>query len=653
VLQQQLAALQQQLAALQEKENLLLKAQHSSAAVGSSAAAPPLDLSALLSVITRIETGQQVLTAGQQTLTANQQALTAEVRALSAQAQSPSRAQDGERAWQLCPEQSTGLSPAVVEAALQRAAEHGARTSSAALCLRPIIPSDELAALRASLPKASWELELIVLVTPYLRAVAELLAAADEYVLANSEVYAWIQTPHPNRQLWQKPDLFLCHRSAYLAAAPPGQESDNAQWGRALERMKEIGAEHFLFGRAAWPLRDVVECFFEGKRQRLSLNEATGECLAKARNLLYRSAQEHTFMTPRQMVKCVLFDADEVFLLQFDSSPAGGLRSARRFGWSAPGSFVVLLDFLQAPASLTPYWLRVLRASTTHFACRLPPSNSFLGHGGMGRVFQVATSAATADQEQCRYALKVVEAGSADNRVGLLEAELEHLRRLRLQAAGTEGLALLPSSPDAEVFVFDDAAVFPPRPCGAAVRFAPIGESVALRYPKERPQRLWQEVSAALWLLHSVECYHGDARLDNLLLVPKQLPPADVPASHTRAAAAAVSAGTGNGAGGLPERVSWKLGDAQLVWIDFRESSTHPRRCALDCHTLLHSFFRLPVLLSEQRVAPLVHAYDRLWVQPAGAVATCAVADVQRLSAWQSEVWQALGSQSAAAAAAM
>lgn len=206
----------------------------------SVAASQPLDLSPLLGVIARIEAGQQ--------------ALTAEVRALSAQAQSPSRAQDGERAWQLCPDQSEGLPAAVVAVALQRAAERGARVP-AELAERALIPLSELQAMRASLPKASWELELIVLVTPYLRAVISLprrvglrghpgagprvgrapgrrargpprgrpraparlqrpdrvlrrvgrRAGGVERVLVNSEVFAWIQKALDNRRLRQKP----------------------------------------------------------------------------------------------------------------------------------------------------------------------------------------------------------------------------------------------------------------------------------------------------------------------------------------------------------------------------------------------------------------------------------------------------------------
>lgn len=605
------------------RSSLVDRSTHADDVVLVSGVSPLLDVSSLVGAVARIEAGQQVLTA-------NQQLLAAELRALSAQAQSPSRAQDGERAWQLCPDQSEGLPAAVVDAALQRATEHGAR-ASADLARRPLIPPSALAAMRADLPKASWELELIVLVTPYLRAVTDLLAAAEEHVLVNSEVYAWIQTPLENRRLWQKPDLFLCHRSAYVAADPPGQDSENAQWRRALDQMAKIGTEQFVFGRGAWPLRDVVECLFEGKRQRVSLHEATGECLAKARNLLYRSTSDRSFITPRQVVKCVLFDQETVYLLQFDHSPEGGLRAARRFGWSDPGSFVVLLDFLQASASITPRWVRVIRQATSHFGCSLLPRDSFLGHGGMGRVFKVAAAGS-------QYALKVVESGSADNRVVLLEAEFAHLQQLREKAATLpDVLALLPSSPDDAVMICENTDDFAYGPCGAAVRFTPIGQSVALRFPKQRSQQLWRAVSSALWQLHCHGCYHGDARLENLLLVPKRLPSVGSPASHTRA-----------GVDSTPERLSWQLDQAQLVWIDFRDSSVHPRRCALDCQTVLCSFFRIPVATTREHplLARLVSDYEHMLERSVAAKPQGPATTSQDFATWLDASWQALGVQS-------
>jgi hypothetical protein len=590
-------------------------------------------LSPLLGVISRIEAGQQALTATQQTLTA-------EVRALSAQAQSPSRAQDGERAWQLCPDQSEGLPSEVIAAAFRRASERGARVS-AEMAARAIIPQSELDAMVATLPKSSWELELIVLVTPYLRAVIQHLAVANDFVLVNSEVYAWIQTPLENRKLWQKPDLFLCHRSAYEAADPPGQDSENAQWCRAIERMKTIGADQFSFGRCAWPLRDVMECFFEGKRQRLSLHEATGECLAKARNLLYRSADERSFLTPRQMVKCVMFDLSAIYLLQFDNGPVGGLASVRKFGWSTPGSFVTLLDFLQAPASLTPNWLHVLRSANARFHASLDGPSCFLGHGGMGRVFRVVVNGAP----QLQYALKVVEWCSAEDRISLLEAELQHVHKFRRMVTDPTCLALLPSSPDDDTFVCYDEATFPPRPCGAAVRFTPAGQCVTRRFAKERPQALWRAVSSALWRLHQQGCFHGDARLENIVLVPKFLPQHDGPAASTRSAPTV-------------ERVSWQLSDAQLVWIDFRESSTHPQRRALDCLTCLCSFFRIPLTTRHPQIARLVSDYEQACKQLSSQEQAAALDHDARVQAafeealriWQDGAWQALGLQPGALA---
>ena len=81
--------------------------------------------------------------------------------------------------------------PAVVAAAMQRAAERGASVAGDFVdgggC------AANLDAIVRSLPSASWELELIVALTPYLRGVTRHLAHADEYLLVNSEVYAWLR----------------------------------------------------------------------------------------------------------------------------------------------------------------------------------------------------------------------------------------------------------------------------------------------------------------------------------------------------------------------------------------------------------------------------------------------------------------------------
>lgn len=567
-----------------------------------------------------------------------QQLLTAEVRALGAQAQSPSRAQEGALAWEMCSDQHDGLPAHVVAAAGRDAAAHGA-TVPVDWDTRPIISESDLAAMGSRLPKASWELEFVVEVTAHLRAVTRCLAGHKELVLANSEVHAWIHTSgaHGNQQ---KPDLFLCHSSAYQRAEAPGQDSTNAQWLHAISRMDQIGAASFEFGRCAWPLRDAMVCFLEAKRQKLSLHEAIGECLSKARNLLFRSADERALgVTPRGSVKCILFDLEHVYLLRFNNAQTGGLESSRKFSWSAPGSFITLVNFLQAPAAQTPTWLRVLQFAQERFDCSIARYDSFLGHGSMGRVFRV--SCRTGPQNE--YALKVVAACASEDRIGLLETELRHLNELRAKAADPACVALLPSSPDQQIIMCLDASPIP-APVGAAVRFAPIGKSVAQCFPKKRNQTLWHAVSSALFLLHRNQCFHGDARMENLVLVPKLIS-TNGPAAATRVAAGAVAA----------EPVSWDPRQAQLVWIDFRESSRQPQRRAMDCLQCMRSFFRVAVSVVQE----LALQYEHIWDPPGDSDAASAASSAPSsapapsvvFAKWQATVWRTMSATCSAPAA--
>lgn len=134
----------------------------------------------------------------------------------------------------------------------------------------------------------------------------------------------------------------------------------------------------------------------------------------KAQNLLRDS--------PRPTRKVVRFDAQCVQLLVFTSS---GLLSLQKFEWTAPGSFVVLLDFLHTPPTAEPDWLCVLRSACAHFRVTLAPTNAFLGHGATGRVFRVLKPSTRGEEEDEEaeaksagaavasraYALKVVEGG--------------------------------------------------------------------------------------------------------------------------------------------------------------------------------------------------------------------------------------------------
>jgi hypothetical protein len=546
---------------------------------------------------------------------------------------SPSDAERGQTLLKRCPSNEEGITAISLQRALDgdaakrmAAAAAAAGSGDSTLRDRPILAPDELSRLLAQLDKSYLEAELVALLTPTLLDVVRQLPDPEQ-LLVNSESLEWLRTASGDKGYFQKPDLFVCHRSAFLAGAAPAGASFPSQRAAQLRSDSPVGAASFLFGRCAWPLREAVECIIEAKRKHMSLNAAVGECFAKAQNLLRGSS--------RPSRKVVLFDAAHVRLLVFSSS---GLLSMQTFGWTAPGSFVVLLDFLHTPASAEPDWLCVLRSACAHFQVTLAPSNAFLGQGATGRVFRVLQRVAHGDAEEEEeeevksaapaaisrtFALKVVEEGPHGEHITSLCREVEELTRLLAIPEGQPVRRYLPSSCTKSHSTYDrDGRSL----VGAAAMFEPVGVSL---YEAKRTEALWLEVCRAFAALHAAGIWHGDPRLPNIIRVSM---------SKSRAGAATrLTPSASSAAAAIPSSASVSSTNGQLVWIDLRTSSQAATAfdMRVDCDILLQSFFaRVPK--DDQRVLALADEYSNL---PRGEAAPAAVDALER---WSQQAWNIL-----------
>ena len=497
-------------------------------------------------------------------------------------------------------------------------------------CDRAIVAPDELPRLLAQLNDSYLEVELVALLTPALLDVVRHLPDTEQ-LLVNSESLDWLRTASGDKDYFQKPDLFVCHRGAFMAGPTPAGTSDASQRAAQLRNDSTAGAASFLFGRCAWTLREAVECIIEAKRKHMSLNAAVGECFAKAQNLLRGST--------RPSRKVVLFDAKHVRLLVFSSS---GLLSLQTFEWTAPGSFVVLLDFLHTPVFAEPDWLRVLRSACAYFQVSLSPNgDSFLGQGATGRVFRVLERVARrgdaseggskstgAADAPATFALKVVEGDQHGEHITSLCREVEELTRLlSTLPEGSPVRRYLPAS-CSTLHISRDGL----EQIGAAAMFQPVGVSVS---EAKRTEALWLDVCQALAALHTAGIRHGDPRLPNLVRV--QTGNSRTGATSTRA---------------TPDLSSAPLSSAngQLVWIDLRTScrAVTELDVRVDCDMLLRSFF-IRAVKDDARLVGLIDEYVCLFgAQVAEVEAAVTAADARKH--WCQRAWSHLGGASVGAA---
>jgi hypothetical protein len=560
---------------------------------------------------------------------------------------SPTPAIRGEQLWRNCPASDklnatagfpaayldTAASSPCVAKFLRECVGASSADRAAAAKTRSILDADAVAALAKQFPPGYdyLEKELIAFLTPYLADVVEASSDAQQ-LLVNSEHLEWIRTEGAISASWRKPDLFVCHASAFVAGKEPGGKSERTlEAARIREAQRAKFGTTYRFGRCEWKLRDAAECTFEGKRRTMSLHEALGECHAKAQYLLAdHPALRGIGSTVHSARKCVLFDEAEVHLLRFSSQ---GLLSSVLFGWQTPGSFLALLAFLDAPVQ--PRWLRVLQSVSPSLSANwtLDWPNAFLGAGGMGKVFRLrrvetaAASSASSDSDSSCVkvaALKIVDDAHSGLHVTALQREAEQVLSLTTPSRDLPSdvvavlprvlhpftLAREPGTPEAA-----SAATI-----GAAVVFVPVGESLA---DATRNMQLWLEVCDAMLTLHLAAIVHGDPRIPNLIRVAVDTP---------RAGAAATRAGS-----------TVQL-TSNLVWIDF--CAMGQAGIAADCRICLESFFNChrqfasdqPRVIRigqyaddyQQLVQPLLHPVSR---DTQGSLATEAMSD------WRQTVW--------------
>jgi hypothetical protein len=415
----------------------------------------------------------------------------------------------------------------------------------------PLLSVEEHASLLSSLGEAK-ENAWVALVTPCLASVVA--EAVPSYVLANSELIQWIHTQAEQRDFYQKPDLFVCHRAAFLSAPRPTIKTKSASSTKQADALR---ADTFRFGSCAWPLRTAVLCLFEGKLT-IRRHHDIGEVFPKTQNLLRG--------TPLAATKCCLFDKQQLLLLEYTPT---GLLSMQSFAWTQSGSRAALTAFLRP--TLEPVWLRVLQGVSAQLRVTLPPSDSYLGHGATGFVFRVFPEGAAAADAMNAVALKISRDAS---HIDSLELEVRKTSDLlQQQPLPLTPRSVLPHSPSAVKLVLDvDAS----ERLGAGFSFGPVGASV---WSERRSEALWSEVLDSLVTLHRSGVVHGDPRLPNLLRVP---------------------------------------GRTQLVWIDFREAAAaapavdaEPKQAfQLDFQRCAASFFRKTV--SDPRLLPWMRQYVEL-----------------------------------------
>ena len=410
---------------------------------------------------------------------------------------------------------------------------------------------------------------LVALFTPYISQLCDLLPGT---VLVNSELIQWIHTKLELPSLYQKPDLFMCHKSALIYSDAPKVNSKSVASTHFAQSYRH---DSFIFGECVWSLRDCVYCIFEAKLQLSgNLHMELGEIFPKMQNLLRG--------THIASSKCCLFDKHMVHLLEFTAT---GLLSRNQFSWTTPGSKDALLAFIRP--KVEPTWVRVLNRLCEEFNVVLYfapapsttdsipnkkqsklPSPCFLGRGATGRVFAVQRMGAPSSSPP--FALKIAD---TPDHISMLEAELAKMDTIQKQLETTPNPSLQPYLP----ILQSERKVLPGR-TGAGFLFGPVGKTVQT-LPRE--QSLFNLVMDALFILHRNGISHGDPRMENLL----------------------------------------KIDSGQLVWIDFRESGGREEEAIVwDLRKCLQSFFNFTEGAYEIELHEITISYYQLVNSPSPVV---------------------------------
>ena len=507
---------------------------------------------------------------------------------------SPSNSEMGSQLLLSC-KQEEGITDSMLKEVLESEAMEYVSKSESDLSWRerPILSTNELEQMQKELGGSYEEAELVALMTPTLLEIVRKLPDQQQ-LLINSESLKWIHTSSNREEYFQKPDLFICHRSAFVEGSEPAGAADAAQHAADIRATSTVGPKSYLFGRCVWQLREAVRCIIEAKRKKMTVNKAIGECFNKAQNLLRDST--------RTFHKVMLFDANDIYLLKIQ---LGRIESYNKFKWTDNGSFVVLLNFFHMSSSEEPKWLSVLRSACSHFEVTLHPTNAFLGQGATGRVFRVYKS----DTSTKPYALKVVEANESGEHVDLLFREVEQMTHLlKIPITDPVRRHLPQSCSELYIVCISEKVVL-----GAAAMFDPVGVALSDREVK-RNESLWIEVCHALVALHAAGVRHGDPRLPNIVRVSSTNPRPG--ATSTRFSNTTTSPNT------------------ELIWIDFRTShlnSPTTFEINFDCKLLLQSFFS-HIPKEDSRFGSLSAEYQSALLNDQGCIHTT----------WCKKVWREL-----------
>jgi hypothetical protein len=482
-------ALQARATALQEEKNLLRAELHRERERAPAAAA-----AAAVNAATAGVPGSTIDMAGE--IRSMKQLLEGiSLNVHGAPSPTPSPSQRGNALLERCPDKLLDIVPQPEQKAVLSIEDHVALTQKF---------------MHASESRAVRENGVTALLTPYLSA-AFANAMGLSWILVNSEEYKWIRTDK-NVIYDLKPDLFVCHRSAFLSASPPTSIAV-----RDLRMHSSSDSDCYHFGRCAWKLADSVLCFIEVKIK-ISLNEAIGEADRKAMALLSSSKGV--------VQRCCLVSLDEFYLLKFTAS---GLLSVRHWKWTTAGSLKALEDFLDSRQSPVCSILnQAISAAPLRQLKPTLPLGGYLGSGLHGTAFRLSLYDNDARQ-QMEYVAKVVS--TATDSLQLEALKYEDLRTYRAQlktAAERAALSQITISahslqsltsdrPRAEKgiapgFILVDGGT--DGTAGAVLLVAPVGKSI---YHESRDAKLLEAVLDVLHTLHCFRIVHGDARLANII----------------------------------------------------------------------------------------------------------------------------------------
>lgn len=359
---------------------------------------------------------------------------------------------------------------------------------------KQIVPTKDLENIQL---KAENKNQFVSLITPFLNNVISNIS--KDLILVNCEDYKWIrQNDIPGKTSSDlTPDLFVTRRGIQIAREEPSNQLLNEY------RKKNVSKKDYRdlnFGMMPWRGKSYVKVIMEFMDKNLmdrgDFQEKRGKVFQYLSFLI--GDDMDTYYTG---ILCGRDGFTSVTWHGIDRPLFGPITS-----WNLLGSEEIFRGLIQKDSKNV--WLLLLENALQHFKVQLREHSSFLGAGRFGHVFHVFKG-----RTKSSHALKIVKYDELEIS-GATAIQMDMEFRMLKDLQDRDDVVKL--AKDSALHVIYEGT----EKIGYAYLMATVGTPIL---PHTLTEPLIKEIFASLLIFHQAGYYHGDCRLQNLLLKDKKV----------------------------------------------------------------------------------------------------------------------------------